>query len=283
MMAQAGSRCGSWIVSTPETALRSAGDLVDVGCCWRTSSRRATTAWCASRSTPTAGSSARTITDPCALRGAGVGHAGAGLCERGRRVPRRGPGGRGARARRGGRGDRRARRPPRHGRSADPKADPATGQGPALDRCPSSVPDLGRRGAISAGAARPDGRSGQRAASLARSQPKWAETSRNSEPQAGPPPPRNPWKQAKLRAGERLDRTQEVAGSSPASSTRRTPATAGVLSFERSVRLLWITAFRRFWPGFWPDLSRIRPYSAGLPACARPFHRRPLRQLWGRF
>jgi hypothetical protein len=221
MMAQAGSRCGSWIVSTPETALRSAGDLIDVGCCWRTSSRRATTAWCASRSTPTAGSSARTITDPCALRGAGVGHAGAGLCERGRRVPRRGPGGRGARARRGGRGDRRARRPPRHGRSADPKADPATGQGPALDRCPSSVPDLGRRGAISAGAARPDGRSGQRAASLARSQPKWAETSRNSEPQAGPPPPRNPWKQAKLRAGERLDRTQEVAGSSPASSTRK--------------------------------------------------------------
>jgi hypothetical protein len=33
MMAQAGSRCGSWVVSTPETALRSAGDLVDVGCC----------------------------------------------------------------------------------------------------------------------------------------------------------------------------------------------------------------------------------------------------------
>jgi uncharacterized protein DUF4365 len=32
-MAQAGSRCGSWIVSTPETALRSAGDLADVGCC----------------------------------------------------------------------------------------------------------------------------------------------------------------------------------------------------------------------------------------------------------
>jgi hypothetical protein len=92
-MAQAGSRCGSWIVSTPETALRSAGDLVDVGCCrapegdasteriarWsshaplggdprrRSSSRRATTACCASRSTPTAGSSARTITDPGVL------------------------------------------------------------------------------------------------------------------------------------------------------------------------------------------------------------------------
>ena len=108
-------------------------------------------------------------------------------------VPRRGPGGRGARARPGGRGDRRARRPPRHGRCADPKTYPAKGQGPALDRCPSSVPDLGRRGAISAGATRPDGRSGQRAASLARSQPKWAGTGRKSEPQAGPPPPRNPW------------------------------------------------------------------------------------------
>lgn len=33
MMAQTGSRCGSWIVSTPETALRLARDPVDVGCC----------------------------------------------------------------------------------------------------------------------------------------------------------------------------------------------------------------------------------------------------------
>ena len=36
---------------------------------------------------------------------------------------------------------------------------------------------------------------------------------------AGPSPPRKPCKQAKLRASARLDRTQEVAGSSPASST----------------------------------------------------------------
>src|SRR4051812_13168532 len=32
--------------------------------------------------------------------------------------------------------------------------------------------------------------------------------------------------------GERLDRTQEVGGSSPPSSTPRTPATAGVLAFR---------------------------------------------------
>ena len=44
--------------------------------------------------------------------------------------------------------------------------------------------------------------------------------------QAGPPPPLNPSKQAKLRAGERLDRTQEVAGSSPASSIKEIPANA---------------------------------------------------------
>src|SRR5215218_11400375 len=83
--------------------------------------------------------------------------------------------------------------------------------------------------------------------------------------------------------GERLDRTQEVAGSSPASSTRRTPAIAGVLSFERSVRLLSITAFRRFWPGLWPDLSGIRPDSAGIPDCAGPFPGRPVRELGGGF
>ena len=133
---------------------------------------------------------------PGRAREAGVGHAGAGLCERGRRVPRRGPGGRGARARRGGRGHRRARRPPRHGRSADPKRIPLRDRVPAPDRCPSSVPDLGRRGAISAGAARPDGRSGQRAASLARSQPTWAETGRKRSLRPGLHQPRNPWKQA---------------------------------------------------------------------------------------
>ena len=37
--------------------------------------------------------------------------------------------------------------------------------------------------------------------------------------------------------GERLDRTQEVGGSSPPSSTPRTPAGAGVLAFERSVQV----------------------------------------------
>jgi hypothetical protein len=44
-------------------------------------------------------------------------------------------------------------------------------------------------------------------------------------------PSQIPCKQAELEQYDRLDRTQEVAGSSPASSTRRTPATAGVLSF----------------------------------------------------
>jgi len=74
MMAQAGSRCGSWIVSTPETALSSAGE-VDVGSCrapegeasteriWPVSSHDGA----ARRATPTAGSSARTITDPGVL------------------------------------------------------------------------------------------------------------------------------------------------------------------------------------------------------------------------
>jgi hypothetical protein len=145
MMAQAGSRCGSWIVSTPETALRSAGT-------WSTSAaaehRRVTSRPSelagveprpARRRSPTAqlvspsydcvlcvaqhangGVVGAHDHQPGRARGAGVGHAGAGLCERGRRVPRRGPGGRGARARPGGGGDRRARRPRRHGRSADP-------------------------------------------------------------------------------------------------------------------------------------------------------------------
>src|SRR5215211_6870378 len=35
--------------------------------------------------------------------------------------------------------------------------------------------------------------------------------------------------------GERLDRTQEVGGSSPPSSTPRTPAPAGVLAFRRPI------------------------------------------------
>jgi len=66
--------------------------------------------------------------------------------------------------------------------------------------------------------ARSKGRSGQRRDPLARSQRKWAETGRRVGPQTGPSPPRKPCKQAKLRASERLDRTQEAAGSSPASS-----------------------------------------------------------------
>ena len=49
--------------------------------------------------------------------------------------------------------------------------------------------------------------------------------------------------------GERLDRTQEVGGSSPPSSTPGTPATAGVLAFRRSIgaRGLWLRG-RRQWP-----------------------------------
>jgi hypothetical protein len=99
---------------------------------------------------------------------------------------------------------------------------------------------------------RPDRpRSGQNGVSLARSQPKSAETGRKCEPQTGPPAPRKPCKQAKLRAGERLDRTQEVAGSSPASSTRRTPAMVRVRrcagGYKRRLPL-------DRWPGSWPDL-----------------------------
>jgi hypothetical protein len=46
----------------------------------------------------------------------------------------------------------------------------------------------------------------------------------------GPPQPENPCKQAKLRASARLDRTQEVAGSSPASSTSKTLVVMRVLT-----------------------------------------------------
>jgi hypothetical protein len=128
-MAQAGSRCGPWIVSAPETALRSAGDLVDVGCCRapevtprpsesagvepRPTRRRSPTAQLVSPSHDCVLCVAQHANGgvvgahdhrPGRARGAGVSHAGAGLCERGRRVPRRGPDGRGARARPGGRG-----------------------------------------------------------------------------------------------------------------------------------------------------------------------------------
>ena len=100
-------------------------------------------------------------------------------------------------------------------------------------------------------------------------------------PSPGPAAPL-PWSShgAIAQLGERLDRTQEVVGSSPTSSIRRTPAIAGVLSFERSVRLLSITAFRRLWSGLWPDLSGIRPDSAGIPDCAGPFPGRPFRDCF---
>src|SRR4051812_24320961 len=63
--------------------------------------------------------------------------------------------------------------------------------------------------------------------------------------------------------GERLDRTQEVGGSSPPSSTPRTPGTAGVLA-------LWVGTRRRFRPwgtegeqaGNGPRGSPARPGSA---------------------
>jgi hypothetical protein len=68
--------------------------------------------------------------------------------------------------------------------------------------------------------------------------------SRKCGPQTGPPPPRKPCKEAKLRASARLDRTQEVAGSSPASSTRRTQLGCGLSRFRRrrpgcSPAILW--------------------------------------------
>src|SRR5215203_4658854 len=63
---------------------------------------------------------------------------------------------------------------------------------------------------------------------------------RKRGPQIGSPPSGKPRKQAKFRATGRLDRTQEVAGSSPASSTPKFPATARFLesfaSVERVVR-----------------------------------------------
>src|SRR5215218_4302999 len=71
--------------------------------------------------------------------------------------------------------------------------------------------------------------------SLARSQRKLAQISRNPGSRDWPQPPQIPCKQAKVRGSARLDRTQEVAGSSPASSTPRTPATAGVLAFGRPI------------------------------------------------
>lgn len=82
---------------------------------------------------------------PGRARGAGVGDASAGLCERGRRVPRRGPGSRGARARPGGRGDRRARRPRRHGRSADPVSRSTIGYGGFAAERGSSSPNSRER------------------------------------------------------------------------------------------------------------------------------------------
>jgi hypothetical protein len=80
---------------------------------------------------------------------------------------------------------------------------------------------------------------------------------RKCEPQAGPPPPRKPCKQAKLRAGERLDRTQEVAGSSPASSIGESLLWSGFSRFDA----VEIGGSRRtFGPIFGP-IATSRPVS----------------------
>jgi hypothetical protein len=105
--------------------------------------------------------------------------------------------------------------------------------------------------------ARSKGRSGQRRDPLARSQRKWAETGRRVGPQTGPSPPRKPCKQAKLRASERLDRTQEAAGSSPASSTRRTPAVERFSRFR-------VAENTRVAANLWPDLRPDRTIEVGV-------------------
>jgi hypothetical protein len=63
--------------------------------------------------------------------------------------------------------------------------------------------------------------------------------------------------QAEFRPGERRDRTQEVAGSSPASSTSKTPANAGAFVFHRQGQTRVNPSVVKFW-------------SSGRHACAVP-------------
>ena len=88
-------------------------------------------------------------------------------------------------------------------------------------------------------------------------------------------PPYRPGAIAQL--GERLHGMQEVGGSSPASSTRRTPANVGVSSLEGSGCRMRI-AILRFWPGLWPDLGSGDPIQPGL----RPRRAAVLERLIGR-
>jgi hypothetical protein len=70
--------------------------------------------------------------------------------------------------------------------------------------------------------------------------------------------------------GERLHGMQEVAGSSPASSTRRTPANVGVSSLEGSEYWMRITAILRFGPVFGPMSALIDRFSQDCGRAARP-------------
>jgi hypothetical protein len=72
-----------------------------------------------------------------------------------------------------------------------------------------------------------------------------------------------PCKRAEFRGGERLDRTQEVGGASPPSSTPGTPATAGVLAFRRSIGARGILATRAATTAQTCQNSRCRSASPG--------------------
>jgi hypothetical protein len=88
---------------------------------------------------------------------------------------------------------------------------------------------------------RADGRSGQRRVSLARSQPQWAETSGKCGRRPDVRRPEIPVNKPKFRAGGRLDRTQEVGGSSPPSSTskpRQMPGLRVLAAGRRPVTLI---------------------------------------------
>src|SRR5512132_3696070 len=76
-----------------------------------------------------------------------------------------------------------------------------------------------------------------------------------------------PWERSPPRAGvhgaiaqleERLDRTQEVAGSSPASSISRILPFAGVSLWAVRFDLIRIGSLALFWPKLWPKSGSIR-------------------------
>jgi hypothetical protein len=67
----------------------------------------------------------------------------------------------------------------------------------------------------------------------------------------------NPCKHAKLDSGGRPNRTQEAAGSSPASSTRRTPAVERFSRFR-------VAENTRVAANLWPDLRPDRTIEVGV-------------------